>query len=202
MSTTDGTDSKIMSNFEGRTLSNDASDIVSDRTAFRGPPIVAATAFVHPRASICGWLTVGEFASVWGGAVIRGDVEPITIGEGSNIQDLSMVHADLGIPTIIGARVTVGHRAILHGCRIDDDVLIGMGAILLNRCHIGTGSIVGAGALVSEGVVIPPNSLVLGMPGRVVRETTAAERAKIAQSALGYQRMAVAHRDGVVLYHA
>ena len=101
-----------------------------------------------------------------------------------------------------GRCIQVGHRAILHGCLIDDDVLIGMGAILLNRCHIGSGSIIGAGALVAEGTVIPPNSLVVGVPGRVVRETTEAERARLAISGTRYRQLAVAHRDGVVRYRA
>lgn len=166
-----------------------------------GPPEVAASAFVHPRASVCGWVRLGEQVSVWGGAVLRGDTDRITIGDGTNIQDLVMVHADPGVPCAVGQRITVGHRAILHGCLIDDDVLIGMGAILLNRCRIGSGSIIGAGALVAEGTVIPPMSLVVGVPGRVVRETTEAERARFAQSAERYRVLAVAHRDGRVQYH-
>lgn len=166
-----------------------------------GPPVVAASAFVHPGASLCGRVTVGAAASIWCGVVIRGDNESISIGPDSNIQDLTMVHADPGVPTTVGARVTVGHRAILHGCRVHDDVLIGMGAILLNGSEIGSGSIVGAGALVPEGVVIPPDSLVLGVPGRVVRATTAAERARIAGSSQTYQRLAEAHRSGAVQYH-
>lgn len=174
---------------------------MSTGTDHRGPPEIAESAFVHPRASVCGTVRLDAEVSVWGGAVIRGDTEQITIGAGSNIQDLTMVHADPGVPTVVGARVTVGHRAILHGCRVDDDVLIGMGAILLNSCHIGSGSIVGAGALVPEGVVIPPNSLVLGMPGKVVRETTAAEREKTARSGATYRRLAGEHRDGLVRYH-
>lgn len=166
-----------------------------------GPPEVAASAFVHPRASVCGWVQLGEQVSVWGGAVLRGDTDRITIGDGTNIQDLVMVHADPGVPCTVGQRVTVGHRAILHGCLIDDDVLIGMGAILLNRCRIGSGSIIGAGALVAEGMVIPAMSLVVGVPGRVVRETTEAERAGFAHSAERYRALALAHRDGRVQYH-
>lgn len=174
---------------------------MTEPVTFRGPPDVAASAFVHPRASICGTVRLDDEVSVWGGAVIRGDTEQITIGAGSNIQDLTMVHADPGVPTVVGARVTVGHRAILHGCTVEDDVLIGMGAILLNRCHIGSGSIVGAGALVAEGVVIPPNSLVLGVPGKVVRATSEVEREKTARSVTTYRRLARAHRDGDVRYH-
>lgn len=169
--------------------------------AFRGPPDVDPTAWVHPTASLCGTVTIGPRVSVWGGSVLRGDTDQLTIGAGSNIQELSVVHTDVGLPLHVGDGVTVGHRAILHGCHVDDGVLVGMGAILMNRCRIGTGSIIGAGALVSEGVVIPPNSLVLGVPGKVVRQTTEAERARIAASALHYQQQAAAHRDGVVRYH-
>ena len=175
---------------------------VSEAPARRGPPAVHATAFVHPRASVCGTVMLGAEVSVWGGAVLRGDTEQITIGARSNVQDLCIVHADPGSPTVIGSGVTIGHRAIVHGCTIEDDVLVGMGAILLNRCRIGRGSIVGAGALVAEDVEIPPESLVLGVPGRVVRQTTAEERAKSARSGETYRRLAVAHRDGSVLYHA
>jgi len=168
----------------------------------RGPPDVHATAFVHPRASVCGTVSLGAAVSVWGGAVLRGDTEQITIGAGSNVQDLCMVHADPGCPATVGERVTIGHRAIVHGCTIEDDVLVGMGAILLNRCRIGRGSIVGAGALVPEDVVIPPDSLVLGVPGRVVRQTTSEERARSERSAATYRRLAVAHCDGSILYRS
>ncbi|MES3034240.1 MAG: gamma carbonic anhydrase family protein [Gemmatimonadota bacterium] len=174
---------------------------MSDHPTFRGPPSVDVTAWVHPTASLCGTVTLAPLVSIWGGAVLRGDTDQITIGVGTNIQDLTMVHTDAGLPLHVGAGVTVGHRAILHGCHVEDGVLVGMGAILLNRCRIGTGSIIGAGALVSEGVVVPPNSLVVGVPGRVVRQTTDEERARIAQSALHYQRQAAAHRAGVVRYH-
>jgi carbonic anhydrase/acetyltransferase-like protein (isoleucine patch superfamily) len=174
---------------------------MSDVSAFRGPPLVDPSAWVHPGASLCGTITLGPRVSIWGGAVLLGDTDQITIGAGSNIQDLTMVHTDAGVPLVVGERVTVGHRAILHGCHIEDAVLIGMGAILLNRCRIGTGSIIGAGALVPEGVEVPPNSLVLGMPGRVVRQTTEVERATLERSALHYQRQAVAHRDGAIRYH-
>jgi len=174
---------------------------VTGSSALRGPPAVSASAFVHPKASVCGTVTLGDHVSVWAGAVIRGDTEQITIGACTNIQDLTVVHADPGIPTVVGAGVTVGHRAILHGCHVDDAVLIGMGAILLNRCRIGRGSVIGAGALVPEDMVVPPNSLVLGIPGRVVRATTDAERARIGKSSETYQRLAGEHRAGQVVYH-
>ena len=166
----------------------------------RGPPELGAGAFVHPTATVCGTVRLGARASVWTGAVLRGDTEWITVGEGSNIQDLTLVHADPGFPTVVGAGVTVGHRAILHGCTIEDGVLVGMGAILLNGCVIGAGSIIGAGALVPQGVVIPPGSMVLGMPGKVVRAVTEAEQARSAQSAATYRRLAVEHASGAIRY--
>lgn len=150
--------------------------------------------FIHPLAYVYGDVTLGPRVSVWPMAVIRGDTASIEIGEDSNVQDGTIVHVDHGVPTRIGARVGIGHRAIIHGCTIEDDVLIGMGAILLNRVHVGTGSIVGAGAVCKEGMVIPPNSLVLGVPGRIVRETTAAERERIAATVQSYLELQELHR--------
>ncbi len=144
------------------------------------------TAFIHPNAVVFGDVTLGARVSVWPTAVIRGDTDRITIGEDSNVQDGTVVHVDHGVPTTIGARVAIGHRAIVHGATIADDCLIGMGAILLNRVSVGTGSIVGAGAVCPEGMQIPPNSLVLGVPGRVVRQTTDAERERIAMTVRSY----------------
>jgi carbonic anhydrase/acetyltransferase-like protein (isoleucine patch superfamily) len=167
----------------------------------RGPPEVADTAFVHPTATVCGTVRLDAGASVWTGAVLRGDTEWITIGPGSNIQDLTLVHADPGFPTTVGADVTVGHRAILHGCTIEAGVLVGMGAILLNGCVIGTGSIIGAGALIPQGMAIPPNSMVLGIPGKLVRETTPLERERTARSAETYRQLAAAHASGAIRYH-
>jgi carbonic anhydrase/acetyltransferase-like protein (isoleucine patch superfamily) len=154
------------------------------------------TAFVHPAAFVCGDVTLGPRASVWPSAVIRGDSAPIAVGESSNVQDGVVIHVDPGLPCTIGARVTIGHRAIVHGATIEDDVLIAMGAILLNRVRVGSGSIVGAGALCTEGMVIPPNSLVLGVPARIVRETTEGERARIASGANAYVDLAERHRGG------
>jgi carbonic anhydrase/acetyltransferase-like protein (isoleucine patch superfamily) len=164
-------------------------------------PVVPASAFVHPLASLCGRVTLGERVSVWAGAVVRGDTERITIGGDSNLQDQVIVHADPGVPTHIGSRVTVGHRAVIHGSVIADDVLIGIGAILLNGCVVGRGSIVGAGALCPEGMVVPENSLVLGVPGRVVRSTTDEERERIARTVAAYLRLSEAHAKGLVPYH-
>ena len=147
---------------------------------------VASSAFIHPLAVVIGDVTIGERVSVWPTAVIRGDSDSITIGDDSNVQDGTIVHVDHGVATKIGKRVAIGHRAIVHGATIEDDVLIGMGSSLLNGVHVGSGSIVGAGAVVREGMKIPPNSLVLGVPGRIVRETTNAERERIRMTVQSY----------------
>ncbi len=144
------------------------------------------SAFIHPAAVVIGDVTLGARVSVWPTAVIRGDTDRITIGDDSNVQDGTVVHVDHGVPTTIGRRVAIGHRAIVHGATIEDDCLIAMGAILLNGVHVGTGSIIGAGAVCREGMVVPPNSLVLGVPGRVTRETTDAERERIRKTVQSY----------------
>lgn len=154
------------------------------------------TAFLHPRAVVLGDVTLGARVSVWPGAVIRGDTAPIVIGADSNVQDGTIVHVDYGVPTTIGARVAMGHRAIVHGATVADDVLIAMGAILLNGVEVGTGSIIGAGALCPEGMRVPPNSLVLGIPGRVVRETTPEMRERIARTVASYLALQDEHRAG------
>jgi carbonic anhydrase/acetyltransferase-like protein (isoleucine patch superfamily) len=137
-------------------------------------------------AVLTGEIELGEDASVWFGSVLRGDDAPLTIGPRSNVQDLTMIHADPGVPNVIGAEVTIGHRCVLHGARVEDRCLIGMGAILLGGSVIGSESIIGAGALVKEGALIPPRSLVVGVPGKVVRSLTDAEVARLVQSAQGY----------------
>lgn len=156
------------------------------------------SAFVHPLALVCGDVRLGARASVWPMAVVRGDTAAITIGDESNVQDGAVLHADPGVPCTLGARVTVGHRAIVHGAAVDDDVIVGMGAILLNGVRVGQGSIVGAGALCPEGMVVPARSLVLGVPGRVVRPTTDAERARIVRSAASYVALAARHAAGAI----
>lgn len=158
-------------------------------------------AFIHPLAFVCGDVSLGARASVWPTAVVRGDTAAIVIGEESNIQDGTVVHVDHGVPCTIGARVGVGHRAIVHGATVEDDVLVGMGAILLNRVHVGRGSIVGAGAVCREGMVIPPNSLVLGVPGRVVRETTVEERERIRRTVASYLDLQGRHARGEFARH-
>ena len=152
--------------------------------------------FVHPLAIVLGDVTIGPRVSIWPAAVLRADSDSIVIGADSNVQDGAVLHTDPGLPMRIGARVAIGHRAIVHGATVEDDVLIGMGAIVLNGCRIGRGSLVAAGALVREGVQIPPNSLVVGLPGRVVRETTEAERGRIARTVQAYLSLQERHRRG------
>jgi carbonic anhydrase/acetyltransferase-like protein (isoleucine patch superfamily) len=154
------------------------------------------SAFVHPDAFVYGNVTLGPRVSVWPTAVLRGDTAPIVVGEDSNIQDGTILHVDPGLPCAIGARVAVGHRAIIHGATVEDDCLIAMGAILLNRVHVGAGSIVGAGALCPEGMKIPPGSLVVGLPGKIVREVTDAERARIRRTVESYLQLQQRHRAG------
>jgi carbonic anhydrase/acetyltransferase-like protein (isoleucine patch superfamily) len=154
------------------------------------------TAFIHPSAIVIGDVTLGARVSVWPTAVLRGDSDVIVIGEDSNVQDGTVVHADEGIPTHVGKRVGIGHRAIVHGATIEDDVLIGMGAILLNGSHVGSGSIVAAGAVLTEGKRIPENSLVIGVPGRIVRQTTQDERERIRKTVEAYLELQEQHRAG------
>lgn len=156
------------------------------------------TAFIHPHALVLGDVTLGARVSVWPTAVIRGDTDAIVIGDDSNVQDGTVVHVDHGVPTTIGKRVAIGHRAIVHGSTIEDDCLIGMGAILLNGVRVGTGSIVGAGAMCPEGMQIPPNSLVLGLPARRIRDTTADERERIRRTVDAYLALQEDHRAGRV----
>src|SRR3954452_17309982 len=125
--------------------------------------MIDSTAFIARAAIVLGDVHLGRSASLWYNAVVRGDTERIVIGDETNIQDLSMVHADPGFPCLVGRRVTVGHRVILHGCTVEDECLIGMGAILLNGVRVGKGSVIGAGAVLVEGMDVPSSSLVLGV---------------------------------------
>jgi len=156
--------------------------------------VIDPTAFVHPAAIVTGNVTLGKRVSVWPTAVIRGDSDTIEIGDDSNVQDGTIVHVDDGVPTKIGKRVAIGHRAIVHGATIEDDCLIAMGAILLNGVYVGTGSIVGAGAVCREGMRIPPNSLVLGVPGKVIRQTTEADRDRIQKTVESYLNLQKRYR--------
>lgn len=150
--------------------------------------------WIAPGARVVGDVRLEEGASVWFGAVLRGDTEPIRIGPDSNIQDGCVVHTDPGCPVEVAAGVTVGHNAILHGCVVAENVLIGMGAILLNGARVGRDCIVGAGALIVEGATIPPGSLVLGVPARVVREVRTDEIAGNRRSAKVYRERAEQYR--------
>ena len=135
-------------------------------------PQVDSTAWIADSAQVMGHVTLGPDASVWFGCVLRGDTESMTIGEGSNIQDLTVMHADHGLPLTIGKHVTVGHKVMLHGCTIGDESLIGIGAIVLNGARIGKNCLVGAGSLVTEGKEFPDGSMIMGTPAKVVRELT------------------------------
>jgi carbonic anhydrase/acetyltransferase-like protein (isoleucine patch superfamily) len=148
-------------------------------------------AWVAPSADLIGEVLLGERASIWFGAVLRADNTPIAIGNGSNIQDGAILHSDPGSPLTIGDDVTVGHRAILHGCTIGDRVLVGMGATILNGVVIADDSLVGAGALVTEGKRFPPRSLIVGVPAQVKRSLTDAEVAGLREGAEEYQRKAL-----------
>ena len=159
-------------------------------------PVVHPTAFIHPAATVVGDVTLHEHASVWPAAVLRGDTEALTVGARSNVQDGAVVHADPGFPAVIGAECVIGHRAIVHGAVLEDAVLVGMGAILLNGVHVGQGSVIGAGAVVPEGTVVPPHSLVLGVPGRVVRAVPPEKEAEIRGAAARYVERAAEHREG------
>ncbi len=157
-------------------------------------PQIGEEVFIAPFASVIGETTLGARASVWFGAVLRGDIAPVRVGAGSNIQDNSVLHVGDEDPCIVGENVVVGHNVILHGCTIEDDCLIGMGAIVLNKAVIGRGSVVGAGALVTQGLIVPPYSLVLGSPARVRRELTEEERAEQAVFAPKYIGVARGYR--------
>ena len=152
--------------------------------------------FIAPNASVMGNVTFGEDVSVWYGAVIRADVEAIIIGNRSNIQDTAVLHADLGDPTIIGSDVTIGHGAIVHGAIVGDGSLIGMRATVLNKAVIGKNCIIGACALVTEGMQIPDNSLVVGIPAKVVRQISEQQVIGLKISALHYVEMAERHEGG------
>jgi carbonic anhydrase/acetyltransferase-like protein (isoleucine patch superfamily) len=158
-------------------------------------PKVDEGAFVAPTSSVIGDVTLEAGASVWYGAVVRGDVERISVGTQSNIQDNCTLHADPGFPVTIGARVSVGHNAVVHGASVGDDCLIGMGATVLNGAVIGAGSLVAAQALVPQAMEVPPGSLVAGVPAKVKRELTEEERQGITLNGTMYAELAKAHRE-------
>jgi len=149
-------------------------------------PAIAESAYVDQSAQVIGSVKAGERSSIWCNTTVRGDVNSIEIGEETNVQDNCCLHVDPDVPLVLGKRIVVGHSVTLHGCVIEDDCLIGMGAIVLSGAKIGSGSIIAAGALVIEGAEIPPQSLVMGTPGKVRRQTTEEERERTRRGAEGY----------------
>lgn len=158
-------------------------------------PQVHEQAWVAPGAVLAGEVSVGPETGIWYTCVIRADLAPITLGARTNVQDGSVLHADPGFPATIGDGVTIGHRAVVHGCTVENDVLIGMGAVLMNGVHVGAGSLIAAGAVLTQGTVVPPGSLVAGVPGKVRRELGEAERNSIPLSAAAYVHLLGLHRD-------
>jgi carbonic anhydrase/acetyltransferase-like protein (isoleucine patch superfamily) len=157
-------------------------------------PKVHPTAYIHPSAEVIGRVVLAKNASIWPKVVLRGDIEPIQVGEACNIQDTTVVHTTRGLPVVLGKGVTIGHSAIIHGTRVGNFSLVGMGAILLDGSVIGPECLIGAGALVTENARIPPRSLVLGVPGKVVRKVTRKELALLHKRAKDYVRYAHQHR--------
>ena len=160
-------------------------------------PQIDPSAWVAPDANIIGRVVLEAASSVWFGATLRGDNEEIRVGAGSNVQESCVLHTDMGFPLVIGAECTIGHKAMLHGCVIGDGTLIGMGATILNGAKIGRGCLIGARALITEGKEIPDGSLVMGSPGKVIRELDEAARARLLKSAAGYRANALRFRAGL-----
>jgi len=158
-------------------------------------PEIDPTAFIAPEATIIGKVIVGTYSTVWAGVVIRGDNEPITIGNSTNIQEGAVLHVDKGFPLTLGNDVTIGHQVMLHGCTIEDGALIGIQAVVLNNAVIGKESLVGAGAVVTEGKVFPPRSLILGSPAKVVRALTDGDIARMSKAAQGYAKRATIFKE-------
>ena len=157
-------------------------------------PVLGPDAWVAPNATVIGDVHLGDNASIWWNAVVRGDNDTITIGAGSNIQDGSVLHVDAGVPLSIGSNVTVGHQVMLHGCTIGDESLIGIKSVILNRAVIGRHCIIGANSLIPEGKVIPERSLVMGSPGKIVRQLSDDEVARLLLAAQGYVENARRYR--------
>ncbi len=165
--------------------------------ALRGDvPQVAEGVFVAPGAQVVGRVSLAPESSVWFNAVLRGDVDSITVGSGTNIQDLSLVHCDAGFPTVIGSDCTIGHSCIIHGCTIGDNVLVGMGTTILNGAKIGDNCLIGAGSLITEGKEFPPGSVIMGRPAKVVREVSDRELDMIRRGHLNYKQNAKKYADG------
>jgi len=155
--------------------------------SFRGiKPRIAASAYVDPGAHVIGDVEIGQRSSIWPCVVLRGDIEPIRVGAETNIQDGAIIHTDRGFPAIIGDRVSVGHAAVLHGCTVEEDSLIGIGATVLTGAKIGRGAVVAAGSLVPEGMDVPPDMLVMGTPAKVRRPVSADEKVRFQKGVEGY----------------
>jgi carbonic anhydrase/acetyltransferase-like protein (isoleucine patch superfamily) len=155
--------------------------------SFRGTkPRIAASAYIDPGAHVIGDVEIGERSSVWPAAVLRGDIEPIRVGADTNIQDGTIIHTDKGFPATIGDRVSIGHAVVLHGCTVEEDSLIGMGARVLNGARIGRGAVVAAGSLVPEGMEVAPDMLVMGTPAKPRRPVSAEEKARFEKGVGGY----------------
>ncbi len=158
-------------------------------------PAIKETSFIAPNASLIGRVTIGEKSSVWFNTVLRGDMEKIIVGDESNIQDLCMGHSDPGFPLVVGKRVTIGHHCVLHGCKIEDDCLIGMGAIIMNGVRIGMGSIIGAGAVLLEGMEVPEFSMVVGSPAKVKKTYDESILENVRESAKIYVTRSISYRE-------
>ncbi|KGM88773.1 Carbonic anhydrase/acetyltransferase, isoleucine patch superfamily [Roseovarius mucosus DSM 17069] len=161
-------------------------------------PQIADNTWIAPDANLIGKVVIEDLASVWFGCTLRGDNEEIRVGAGSNVQENCVMHTDMGYPLVIGPGCTIGHKAMLHGCILEENVLIGMGATVLNGARIGRNSLIGAGALITEGKQIPEGSLVMGAPGRVVRSLDEAAIATLRATALHYQQNMRRYRTGLV----
>ncbi|MFN0113291.1 MAG: gamma carbonic anhydrase family protein [Paracoccaceae bacterium] len=160
-------------------------------------PEIGEGVWVAPDANVIGRVVLEDQASVWFGATLRGDMEEIRIGRGSNVQEACVLHTDTGFPLTVGADCTIGHKAMLHGCTIGEGSLVGMCATVLNGAKVGRGCLIGAGALVTEGKEIPDGALVMGAPGRVVRMLDAEGSARLVRAAAHYRANARRFRDGL-----
>ncbi len=157
-------------------------------------PLVAASAYVAPTAAVIGKVILAKNASVWFGATIRGDNETITVGPGSNVQDLAVLHTDMGYPLMLGADVSIGHQAVMHGCTVGEGTLVGIQAIVMNGAVVGKGCLVGAGALITENKVFADGTLIVGAPARAIRELTPEERQTLLKAAAHYAERGAYYR--------
>jgi len=157
---------------------------------------IGREAWVAPNATLIGRVTLGHRASVWFGCVVRGDLEPIAIGDETNVQDLTVVHVDRGCPVLVGNRVTIGHRAVIHGCSVDDDAVIGIGAVLLSGSRVGRGALVAAGAVLREGFEVPPGAIAAGVPAVIRGEVGSELRERFKDGVASYLRLAARYRSG------